>query len=624
MIPGYRNFERIGSGGFAVVYRARQTAVDRIVAVKVLTVDLVDDRARRRFQREAQLMAALSDHPNIVTLHDSGFTTEGKPFLTLEYYEQGSLADRLQREGPLPVEDVLRIGVKIAGALDTAHAGSIIHRDIKPPNILINRFGEPGLTDFGISVVSSVEASLTTDALTPWHAPPEILEGRPPTVSSDVYSLASTLYTLLAGRAPYQGDTDESLLALLTRMTSTPAPRLDRADVPARVTEVLMGALDRTPARRPATAAALGAQLQQVQAGLGLVVTELVSPAGPPPTTAATLPDAPAPVSGWAGQPPAGQSPEGPPGGPSPDRAPARPPGAPTAGGGHQTAGVVPPGANDVSPGRPQPAGPGYRHPPTVEEEVRTFIADGVAQTTEPDQVRTTWPHPPGPIGTDPAGTVVLPDGGGTPARRRPTGPQPGAAWSAPADAGPVRAASPGHTIARPEAARSPDIPLPEAPEDRSHLLFWLLGGAVVVALVTTFIILWPRTGPVASTPASAARSGPPPTSVRAGPALTSAAQSAPVTPRVAVGSDGTSATVEWDPFPGVADGRWPYTVLVFVDGQLDDHALITLTAGTNTADVLGLIAGQAACFRVVAALPDGGVQRSEDACINGGRPPAP
>ena len=131
----------IASGGSSVVYRARQEEFDRLIAVKVLALPVVDERARRRFQRELAMAGRLTGHPNVVTVFASGFLPDGRGYVQMEYCPGGSLADRLTAEGVLPVQDVVSIGVKVCGVLELAAREGIVHRDIKPANILITRFG---------------------------------------------------------------------------------------------------------------------------------------------------------------------------------------------------------------------------------------------------------------------------------------------------------------------------------------------------------------------------------------------------------------------------------------------------------------------------------------------------
>lgn len=279
-IAGYRDLHRIGHGGFSVVYRAHQDGLDRVVALKVLQVEFVDAQIKRRFLREVQLTGRLSGHPNVVTVFDSGLTGAGRPYIAMDLYERGSLRDRLLASGPLPLAEVLRVGVKIAGALDAAHREGIVHRDVKPQNILVSRYDEPALADFGTArLVAEIDASARTEALTPFHAAPEVLEGQPPTPASDVYSLGSTLYQLLAGRAAFQRDGDFGIAPLLLRIVSEEPPPL--RNVPEAAEAVIRRAMHRDHQARYGTAAEMLSALQGLQHGLGLPVTEV--PGGSPP-----------------------------------------------------------------------------------------------------------------------------------------------------------------------------------------------------------------------------------------------------------------------------------------------------------------------------------------------------
>ena len=294
-VAGYRDLHRIGHGGFSVVYRAYREDLDRVVALKVLSAEFVDAQVKRRFLREVRLTGRLSGHPNVVTVLDSGLTSTGRPYIAMDLYEQGSLRDRLLASGPLPVPEVLRVGVKIAGALAAAHDDGIVHRDVKPQNILVSRYAEPALADFGTArLTAELDASATSEALTPFHAAPEVLEGHPPTPASDVYSLGSTLYQLLAGRAAFQRSGDFGIAPLLLRILSEQPPPLP--NVPGAVESVIRRAMDRAVEGRYHSAAELLIALQQVQRDLGLSVTEVPngpSPS-PPPAPGPTTPAMPA------------------------------------------------------------------------------------------------------------------------------------------------------------------------------------------------------------------------------------------------------------------------------------------------------------------------------------------
>ncbi|MEU4228524.1 protein kinase [Nonomuraea sp. NPDC026600] len=344
--PGYRVLDQAGQGGFAIVYRAYQERLDRIVALKVLSVDRVDQRTMRRFQRELQLTGRLTGHPNVVTVFDTGVTRSGKPYIAMDFFENGSLRDKVRKEGPLRVPDVLRAGVKLAGALAAVHEAGVLHGDIKPQNILISRYGEPAVADFGVArVVDSSEISATAQAFTPLHAAPEVLTGQPHSASSDIYSLGSTLYHLLAGQPAFHSPTDPSIAPLMYRVLSAEPPPINRADVPRVVFETVLRAMAKQPDVRYGSAREFAQRLREVQAELGLSVTDLVGQdPGPGPATS-TAPRRPDPGESPAAGPSTGAHLAGPPVtgayAPAPMAAP---------GGGPQAAGY--------SPFEPQPSGP--------------------------------------------------------------------------------------------------------------------------------------------------------------------------------------------------------------------------------------------------------------------------
>ncbi len=267
----------IGRGGFGIVYTARQPAFERTVAVKVLT--LTDERTMRRFDRERHALGMVSNHPNITPVFASGFTTDGLPYLAMELMRGGSLADRLAAEGPMPWERVLALGVKLAGALETAHRAGILHRDLKPANILLSEYDEPRLADFGIASLDDGQQTRTgVITASVAYAAPEVLDGRRPGFQADVYGLAATLYTLIAGTAPFSVEEEESVLALVMRIARDPVPDLREHGVPDAFASVLETGMAKSSDDRYVTAAAFGAAMREAQRQLGLPQTPMVLP----------------------------------------------------------------------------------------------------------------------------------------------------------------------------------------------------------------------------------------------------------------------------------------------------------------------------------------------------------
>ncbi|MFF0814754.1 protein kinase [Rhodococcus sp. NPDC003318] len=268
---GFDDPEEIGRGGFGVVYRCHQPALERTVAVKVLTAEW-DETNRERFLREQRAMGRLTGHPNIAAVLQVGTTDIGRPYLVMPYHRQGSLEARIRRHGPLTTPEVLRLGVKTAAALETAHRAGILHRDVKPANILLTDYGEPALTDFGIAhITGGFETATGTVTGSPAFTAPEVLAGDPPTPAADVYGLGATLFAALTGHAAFERRSGEQVVAQFLRITTAPVPDLREGGVDADVAAVIEHAMSRAPESRP-TAAALGERLQELQARSGFPV----------------------------------------------------------------------------------------------------------------------------------------------------------------------------------------------------------------------------------------------------------------------------------------------------------------------------------------------------------------
>lgn len=290
-VPGYEVYDLLGQGGFGTVYRARQLTVGRDVALKIDSRVLATERDRRRFLREVSAAGQLSGHPNVIDLYDAGTLADGRPYLVSELCPGGSLDAVLRREGPLAPARVREIGVGIADALAAAHAAGILHRDVKPANILMNRFGVPGLSDFGLASILDADGgqSATREALTPAYAAPEAFELADPAPTADVYSLAATLYALLAGQPPRFVPGMRPSIATIMQLHRQPVP--DIMGVPRSMIDILRAGLASDPARRLPSAVSLRD---------ALAAARLDAPAGPQaaPTVIVVGPDLPGPPAG--------------------------------------------------------------------------------------------------------------------------------------------------------------------------------------------------------------------------------------------------------------------------------------------------------------------------------------
>lgn len=590
--PGYRVLDQAGQGGFAIVYRAFQERLDRVVALKVLSVDRVDQRTLRRFQRELQLTGRLTAHPNVVTVFDTGTTRSGKPYIAMEFFENGSLRDRVRNEGPLPLADVLRAGVKLAGALAAVHEAGVLHGDIKPQNILISRYGEPAIADFGVArVVDSSEVSAAAAAFTPLHAAPEVLSGQPHSVATDIYSLGSTLYHLLAGQPAFHSPTDPSIAPLMFRVLSNSPPPIGRSDVPASVEAVIMRAMSKQAHERYGTARSFARALQEAQREHGLPVTDLIG-ADPLPGSATVprsdVPPATAPVTPHTTPPPVATTP---PAASTGHHAPAVSPYAPPASqgpassgplsGGHPSGGPlsgVALGGGPLGVGPPQGFG---MSPPVGAPPPRVERPREAAPRVEPPRVE---PLP-----------VPRPDGEG-----RPTYPVPPAV---PRSTGLGRAAA--------GSARRGN--------GRVKLIVGLVVGVVVVLGTGAAVYLSRQQQPVTpiakktSEPVKEHQSNQPidPAAVKA------------LTPRkVRVVSDnGATVTLKWSLPPAAA--RYP-VVLQREPFEENAQRITALKAGTTGTRVLALNPDLGYCFVVGVALQiseASTVAWSEPACIRGAVP---
>jgi serine/threonine-protein kinase len=256
LVTGRYRVERpLGHGAMSTVDLARDVELDRPVALKRLAENLArDDELRARFQREARLAARLA-HPNVVRIYDVGEDEDGRPFIAMEYVAGETLAELLARRGPLPPDEVAELGVQACHALAAAHGAGLVHRDVKPQNLLLRRDGVLKLGDFGVAFgLEGTRLTMAGTVLgTAAYLAPEQARGEEVTAAADVYGLGAVLYELLTGRPPRNPAT----IAELSTTDAIPMPQ----DAPATLARIVMRCLADDPADRPASAAEVAVEL---------------------------------------------------------------------------------------------------------------------------------------------------------------------------------------------------------------------------------------------------------------------------------------------------------------------------------------------------------------------------
>jgi formylglycine-generating enzyme required for sulfatase activity/dienelactone hydrolase len=277
-VSHYRIVERLGGGGMGVVYKAVDTRLDRPVALKFLPPELTrDDDARLRLIQEAKSASAL-DHPNICTVHDIDDTPEGQLFIAMAFYAGETLKKRIAK-GPMTVVETIDVAIQVAQGLAKAHAAGIIHRDIKPANLMLTSDGVVKIVDFGIAkVVDQTGATRTGVTLgTVTYMSPEQLEGEPLDGRSDIWSLGATMYEMLTGKPPFDGD--NALTVMKAIGTRDPVPvKTRRQDVPDALARIVARAMRRSRTDRQATATELVHQLSECRDELTGANAALTSP----------------------------------------------------------------------------------------------------------------------------------------------------------------------------------------------------------------------------------------------------------------------------------------------------------------------------------------------------------
>ncbi len=262
-IPGYSNAVVRSLGSSSIVYAADDDRHGRRVAIKVLVERTLDATVRESFDRELSTMGRLGDHPNIVAVHDSGFTDDGLPYFVMPLFPNGSFADRVAEQGALRWVEVADVAIRILSALETAHRQNTLHRDIKPANLFVGPFrNQAMLGDFGISTLLGTDRTATNAvAYTLHYVAPEVLDGKKQSHLSDIYSLGATLYQLLAGRPPFAADTTSGTIQkILTADLPDPSN-----NAPDALNALIATMLARQPDNRPASAFEAAEAAQRIQ-----------------------------------------------------------------------------------------------------------------------------------------------------------------------------------------------------------------------------------------------------------------------------------------------------------------------------------------------------------------------
>jgi tRNA A-37 threonylcarbamoyl transferase component Bud32 len=261
----YTLLQVAGSGATGTVYKARDELLRTTVAIKFLKPDHVrSDEALERLRREVVLSRDIA-HPNVVRTYHLG-TSGSVRYLTLQWIDGPTLEELIRREAPLPLPRTLALAIRLAEALQSAHAVHVLHRDLKPSNILVNHSGEPCITDFGLARLLGDPGTTLEGTFvgTPDYASPEQASGHPVDERSDVYALGVILFEMLIGRRPFVGDSCAEVLEL-QRRADPPDPRTLRADLPFEVSQLVLRCLAKARDRRPASAGELGRALRELQ-----------------------------------------------------------------------------------------------------------------------------------------------------------------------------------------------------------------------------------------------------------------------------------------------------------------------------------------------------------------------
>jgi Protein kinase domain len=276
-IPHCRDLTLVGERLARTLFTGHSERLGRAVTVTVYP-PLADAASRQRFDGAATTAARLGAHPSVLTVHDWGHASDGRPWIVTDRIPAETLDTVLKSQGPLDVERALDIGVLVAGALQTAHRAGIVHGDLSPDRLVFGARGEALVAEIGLAEFGTFPGLGALNNPIRYHAPPEVLERTGVTPASDTYALATTVYALLAGRAPHEKppDVTDSNASLLLRILQIEVPAIERPDLPAGIDDVLRSGLAHSADKRPTEVIELASALQDVQRRAGLAISEPV------------------------------------------------------------------------------------------------------------------------------------------------------------------------------------------------------------------------------------------------------------------------------------------------------------------------------------------------------------
>lgn len=317
-IPGISDVVEVARAAAYTTYRVADSGSGRQVLIKVVHAAGQPPSVVARFAAEQGVLVELASHPNLISVFGQGTTTGGEPFVVTDLTSPTTAADRAASAPPVTGPEVLRLGVRVAGALDSVHRGGVVHGDLRAHNIMLTDDGEPDVADVGLVMLTGTSIAATGDPRDLEHASPEQLDGQYLTPATDQYSLATTLYRLLAGEPAFVRAGETSVVPVIKRIATEPPGDLKAKGVPPAVADVIHKALSKAPGDRYPSMQAFGRALQQAEVALGLPITDMtvMTPATRLPTVWEAAPSAPtarASAAAPGGGPPAAKGP--PPGG---------------------------------------------------------------------------------------------------------------------------------------------------------------------------------------------------------------------------------------------------------------------------------------------------------------------